>query len=190
MFRRLARYELYLCLLFNRGCRFSALRAFFAAVSRLGDGIAWYALMLALPLVHGLHGLAASAHMLAVGGGGMLIYRQIKRRTERPRPFRLSRAIKIGTPPLDKYSFPSGHTLHAVGFTVVAIQYLPLLVWLLVPFGLLVAASRLVLGLHYPTDVVFGALIGFGVALLSFMLLPGLQYYSTARRLHAGTDDF
>jgi undecaprenyl-diphosphatase len=42
---------------------------------------------------------------------------------------------------------------------------------LVAPFALLVASSRLVLGLHYPSDVVFGALIGGGVAWASFLFL-------------------
>ena len=38
------------------------------------------------------------------------------------------------------------------------------LVWLLLPFTLLVAASRVILGLHYPSDVLAGALLGLGIA--------------------------
>ena len=67
---------------------------------------------------------------------------------------------QIGAAPLDRYSFPSGHTLHAVSFTVLATAYFPALGWVLVPFASLVAASRVVLGLHYPTDVLAGALLG------------------------------
>jgi undecaprenyl-diphosphatase len=43
---------------------------------------------------------------------------------------------------------------------VVAIAFYPMLAWLLVPFTLLVAISRVVLGLHYPSDVLAGAALG------------------------------
>ena len=69
--------------------------------------------------------------------------------------------------PLDEYSFPSGHTLHAVSFTLIAVHYYPKLAWLLLPFAVLVALSRVVLGLHYPSDVLAGALLGAGLALLA-----------------------
>jgi undecaprenyl-diphosphatase len=74
--------------------------------------------------------------------------------------------------PLDRYSFPSGHTLHAVSFTIVTTAHAPELAPILVPFALLVAASRVVLGLHYPTDVAAGAFIGMLLASVSLAAWP------------------
>jgi undecaprenyl-diphosphatase len=70
--------------------------------------------------------------------------------------------------PLDRFSFPSGHTLHAAAFTTVALAYYPMLAWLLVPFAVLVAMSRVILGLHYPSDVFARAAIGLSLAAISF----------------------
>lgn len=138
----------------------------FAAVSRLGDGVFWYSLMLALPLLYGAAGLAVSLQLATAGILGTLIYRLLKERLVRERPCNLDPRIRAGARALDRYSFPSGHTLHAVLFTVLAVASFPGLGWALVPFAILVAMSRVILGLHYPSDVLAGALLGFGIAQL------------------------
>jgi undecaprenyl-diphosphatase len=58
-----------------------------------------------------------------------------------------------------------------VGFSTVLLGYFPELVWLVLPFTALVALSRPVLGLHYPSDVLAGGMLGYGLAELSFLLL-------------------
>jgi undecaprenyl-diphosphatase len=85
----------------------------------------------------------------------------------RPRPYEVHAHIAAGAAPLDRFSFPSGHTLHAVAFSLVAASYYPALAPLLAAMTFAVAASRIVLGLHYPSDVLAGAALGAAVALAS-----------------------
>lgn len=173
IFRRVDAYEYAWCLRLNRGCQQRRLvRDVFVAVSKLGDGIFWYALIFLLPAVYGQAAMLPSVRMALVGIAGVLLYKYLKSRLVRERPYISLAGIVAGTPPLDRYSFPSGHTLHAVSFTVLAISSFPELAWLLVPFASLVAASRVVLGLHYPTDVAAGAIIGAGLALLGIAMFP------------------
>ncbi|MEJ1964306.1 MAG: phosphatase PAP2 family protein [Gammaproteobacteria bacterium] len=102
--------------------------------------------------------------MMITGVAGVLLYKVLKRVCVRERPFITHSSISLAMAPLDRYSFPSGHTLHAVAFTWQAVVQFPALAWVLVPLATLIAASRVVLGLHYPTDVLAGAAIGAGLA--------------------------
>jgi len=152
--------EYRLCRRLNRGVQLTWVRVFFKTASRLGDGVIWYALMLALPLLYGAEGLRVAAIMLATGAVGLALYKFLKRTFVRERPFIRHAGISLAGAPLDRYSFPSGHTLHAVAFTWMAVAAFPALGIVLLPLALAIAASRVVLGLHYPTDVLVGALLG------------------------------
>ena len=155
------------CLRANRWGQGNAIRRFFALISRLGDGVFWYVLMAALIVVDGMAGLAASAHLAVTGVISLALYKLLKRWTRRPRPFASDLRIRAWVAPLDEFSFPSGHTLHAVAFSIVAIAYYPALAFLLVPFTACVAVSRVVLGLHYPSDVLAAFGIGSLLATIS-----------------------
>jgi len=169
---RIRALDLSLCRWLNQANRREAVGRFFALFSRLGDGVFWYALMACLPLIHGFSAVATSVHMVLTGVVSLLIYKWLKAHTSRPRPFMVSTGIIRRVPPLDEYSFPSGHTLHAVSFSVVLLSHQPGWFWIVVPFTALVAASRPVLGLHYPSDVLAGAVIGATVAWISITLWP------------------
>ena len=172
---RIRALDLSLCRWLNRANRREVVGRFFALFSRLGDGVFWYTLMLVLPLVHGLGAVATSVHMALTGVVSLLLYKWLKAHTSRPRPFMVSDSIIRRVPPLDEYSFPSGHTLHAVSFSVVLLSHQPEWFWIVVPFTALVAASRPVLGLHYPSDVLAGAVIGATVAWTSITFWPLLM---------------
>jgi undecaprenyl-diphosphatase len=156
----IAEPEVGICLRLNQwGCN-DRTRRCFRGVSRLGDGPLWYVLIFASAWLGGDIGKTAALHLGAIGLTSLLIYRSLKRWTRRPRPFAQHASIQAHIAPLDEFSFPSGHTLHATAFSVVACYYFPALAWLLVPFTLMVALSRVVLGLHYPSDVLAAFSIG------------------------------
>jgi undecaprenyl-diphosphatase len=160
-------WDMELCAFCNRQSRSFTVRNLFRFASRLGDGVFWYALMIVLLLEEGTAALPAVLHMIAVGLVGTLLYKFIKGKTLRPRPYNVYPAIKCAGKTLDQFSFPSGHTMHAFAFSIVAVAYYPVLFWLVWPFALLVALSRPILGLHYPSDVLAGAALGAAIAGIS-----------------------
>jgi undecaprenyl-diphosphatase len=126
--------------------------------------------MLGIIISQGDAGVVPVLHMGLAGLSGTLVYKWIKGKASRPRPYEVHQDIWLSGTPLDRFSFPSGHTLHAVAFCLVALFYFPALAWLLVPFTLMVGMSRVILGLHYPSDVLAGAGIG-GLIAGIFLLL-------------------
>lgn len=173
----LPRFDRFLCIAANRwGARRAAL-LIFGTVSRLGDGMFWYALMAALVAFGGLRGVLAALHMAATGIVALTLYRSLKSWTRRPRPFRACNGVVAHVAPLDEFSFPSGHTLHAVSFSVVALTYFHVLAALVLPFTALVAVSRVVLGLHYPSDVLAAVAIGVGLGGTSIWLAADIMRF-------------
>ncbi|MGE5153269.1 MAG: phosphatase PAP2 family protein [Bdellovibrio bacteriovorus] len=162
--------EGWVCRAAARPIQYRGVHQIFAWISRLGDGVFWYSLIAVLPLADGLDGLKVGLHMLVTGGVALILYKSLKGMTRRARPCHHDPRIAALIPPLDRYSFPSGHTLHAVSFSTVAVGHYPELGWLLVPFSLLVALSRIVLGLHYPSDVLVAVVLGLGLGYAA--LLP------------------
>jgi undecaprenyl-diphosphatase len=164
-------HEIPLCLLFNRINHLRPVSLFFALISRLGDGVFWYVLMLLLPVFYGLEAIQVSLHMAIVSMVGLGLYKWLKLSTVRVRPYRFNENILQNVAALDQFSFPSGHTLHAVSFSAVLMSYYPEWAVLVIPFAALVALSRVILGLHYPSDVLIGALLGLGLAQGSIALV-------------------
>lgn len=160
-------HELRFCLALNKYSSNDIIRHFFSAISRLGNGVFWYVLILMLPWMYGQEAVETSIVMAITGISGVVIYKLLKNNLVRQRPCIKHSCISQGTAMLDLYSFPSGHTLHAFSFTIIAVSAFPELGLLLIPFTFLVAASRVVLGLHYPTDVAVGAIIGTLLAAIS-----------------------
>jgi undecaprenyl-diphosphatase len=167
---RLQYWDERLCVSVNRGARQRPVVLLLQAVSWLGNGLFWYALMLAL-LIADAHSAALPVlHMAFVGAVCTCCYKIVKHSTVRSRPYQVNPLVLAGASVLDCFSFPSGHTLHAIAFSLVACFYYPGLWIVLWPFTLLTAVSRVALGLHYPSDVIAGGALGALIAGASFAI--------------------
>lgn len=88
-----------------------------------------------------------------------------KKTYPRVRPYLTLPGTNTFRNPLTDHSFPSGHTTAVFSVTVPFIAAQPGLVFILGPVALIVAVSRIYLGLHYPSDVLAGAVVGSSIAL-------------------------
>ncbi|WP_162900663.1 phosphatase PAP2 family protein, partial [Acinetobacter pittii] len=132
------------CLYLNNFSHSQRVALFFKMISRAGDGPFWY---LMLAIVWGMQGITYSLqiiYLLLGGSVGTAIYKFLKHKTTRPRPYQVHQVIVLGERPLDHFSFPSGHTLHAVMVTIVLGYIQPMLLAAMLPFMVLVALSRMV----------------------------------------------
>jgi undecaprenyl-diphosphatase len=139
-------------------------RAWMLTASRLGDGWLWpVAAVLLFVSGHGdAQTLVAMAVAAAVANASLLL---VKGRVRRPRPCELTppRAFDLG--PLewfacDRFSFPSGHALNAFALGAVVALALPAVAVPVLAMAASIAASRVLLGLHWLSDVFAGALAG------------------------------
>lgn len=167
----LSSFELPICQWLNR-VENGVILALFRSVSWLGDWPLWVLLALGYGFWEGRAAGLALGHVLFLAAFSLPLYKVLKERLARERPYvRHAPAISMLVAPLDRYSFPSGHTLHAVAFTFLWTYHYPYLGWFLVPFTVAVALSRVVLGVHYPSDVAAGTVIGLALAGMSFLVV-------------------
>lgn len=172
VFERLDLVEWQACRRLAVFCHYRPLLALLRLASRLGDWPAWVVLIGCQPLIHGDAGWHIAVQFGVTAVVAITVYRLLKTRLCRERPFITFTAIPCTMPPLDRYSFPSGHTLHAVSFTTLTAATAPWLLLVVAPLAALIAASRVGLGLHYMSDVAAGALIGLVLAKVSLWLYP------------------
>lgn len=106
----------------------------------------------------------------------LLITFAIKLTVMRPRPFMAFEDLVNLIMPSEMNSFPSGHTSSSIACAAVIYKYLPKK-WGITAYILafLIAFSRLYVGVHYPSDVIAGALVGWLSAYLAVKLFNWLK---------------
>ena len=132
------------------------------AITLMGDnGLIWLVLLLLLliyPKTRKLGLVAGLSFLLCVG-----VAEVIKNLVMRPRPFlTIAELVPLVKPP-QSYSFPSVHTVSSfsVAWILLWSQEGKAVRYTVFAFALLMAFSRLYVGVHYPSDVLTGILLAF-----------------------------
>ncbi len=147
------------------------IRVWMLCATRGGDGGLWYVMGAIILLFGGpLRFLAVSAAALAAGLG-IAIFLTLKKRTNRKRPCAIEPHCWANLLPPDRFSFPSGHTITAFAVAVSLAQFYPSLLPGLMFCAASVALSRILLGMHFLSDVLAGAAIGSSLACGTVWLL-------------------
>lgn len=151
------------------------IRKWMVAASRGGDGWLWSAVGLVVLLFGGERRLdALEAGFFAVIAG-IATFFIVKPITGRERPCAVEPHCWSSLLPPDRFSFPSGHTITAFAVALSIGLFYPALIVGLIFCALSVAASRVLLGLHYLSDVLAGIAIGTSIGVAAFLWLgPGL----------------
>jgi undecaprenyl-diphosphatase len=146
-------------------------RIMMLAATRAGDGWFWGALALAILLLGDTQRFAATAAGGLASGTGLAFYTVLKRVTGRKRPCLVEPHHWAHILPPDQYSFPSGHTIAAFAITTAVGHFYPSLFYVLLPCAVLIGISRIVLGMHFLSDVVTGAVMGSLLGHAAFVLI-------------------
>jgi undecaprenyl-diphosphatase len=99
------------------------------------------------------------------------LYTIFKKSFKRNRPANILNNYQSLVTPNDEFSFPSGHTSASFMMTTIISILVPALFPLLIIWALGVGSSRVILGVHFPTDILAGALLGTSVAFLTLNLI-------------------
>ena len=146
-------------------------RLWMVCATRGGDGWLWYAMAAVILLFGGPQRFAAIGASALAASTGMVFFLAVKKKARRRRPCQFEPHCWYKLLPPDQFSFPSGHTITAFAVTVpLAMFYPDLLIGLLV-CAASVAISRIILGMHFLSDVLAGTAIGSALGYAAARLL-------------------
>src|ERR1700678_749192 len=137
-------------------------------MTRLGDGWLWYSIGLILLVFGGSPKFLALAAGSATAAGGIFLFRTLKHASRRKRPCEIEPHCWASILPPDKYSFPSGRSITSFAIALAIGMFYPDLQIVLLVVALLIASSRIILGMHFLSDVLAGSAIGILLGYFSY----------------------
>lgn len=153
------------------------IRMWMLFATRGGDGWLWSAIGIAL-LLSGdpqrFHAVEAGVTAVAAG---ILIFHKIKRVVGRTRPRDIEPHCWACIITRDRFSFPSGHSTTAFAVAITLGSYYPDALPLLLVLAANVAISRVIVGMHFLSDVLVGAAMG---SLLGYVAFQTFAHYGLA----------
>jgi undecaprenyl-diphosphatase len=136
------------------------IRFWMLTATRMGDGWLWYSLGAILVAFGGSRGYAAFSAAGSSAIVGVLVFKVLKSLSHRPRPCQFQPHCWAKVLPPDQFSFPSGHTMTAFSIALVVSYFYPALEWPMYFLAVSIGLSRIVLGMHFLSDVLAGAVLG------------------------------
>ena len=146
------------------------IRLWMIVATRGGDGWLWYFTIFVILLFGGRDRFAAAAGAVVATSVGIAIFLVLKRSTGRKRPCALEPHCWAQLLPPDQFSFPSGHSITAFAMAMVVGLFYPALMSVLLFCAISIAASRIILGMHFLSDVVVGSGIGATIGYLAYVI--------------------
>ena len=146
------------------------LRLWMIAATRCGDGWLWYGIAAVVALFGGPERFFALAAATTAVGAGIGLFLKLKKSFGRKRPCALEPHCWATLLPPDQFSFPSGHTITAFAVAISLGAFYPAMRVELLFCAASVAGSRILLGMHFLSDVVAGGLLGAGLGYVSVLL--------------------
>lgn len=140
-------------------------------VSRSGDGLLQILLPLGLFALNVDHSLQFLKMVVVAFLIERPLYWLLKNGLKRRRPPEAIPSFQAVITASDKFSFPSGHTAAAFLLATLALLTYGAAAWLLLPWAICVGLSRVVLGVHFPGDIMAGATLGTAIGFYSASLL-------------------
>jgi undecaprenyl-diphosphatase len=147
------------------------IRLWMICATRGGDGWLWYAMGVIILLFGGAHrfaALGASGLSVAIG---IFVFLNLKKVFNRRRPCSIEPHCWARLLPPDQFSFPSGHSITAFAVATPLGLHYPTLGLGLLFCAISIAISRIILGLHFLSDVVAGCTLGFLLGYSTYLLV-------------------
>ncbi len=140
-------------------------------ISKTGDGHLYLLTGLILWLLDPQDGPLFFYTGLLAYGLELPIYVILKKLFKRQRPCDLFKDFRAHVKPSDKFSLPSGHTAAAFLMAALIAHFYPSLTLLAFAWASIIGLSRVLLGVHYPSDILAGATLGLTISFLSMNIL-------------------
>jgi undecaprenyl-diphosphatase len=138
--------------------------------TRGGDGWLWYPVVAAVLLFGGAERFRAIAAAAMSVGLGVTVFLILKRTTGRSRPCALEPHCWASLLPPDQFSFPSGHSITAFAMAMSVGLFYPSVMPVLLFCAFSIAISRIILGMHFLSDVIAGSGLGAILGYLAYVI--------------------